>query len=72
MKGPDKMPETDLLLIHGADVTCLARIDGVKLHAGGLGEGGRFVAHKPPGEFTELVKVKLLVGCEDVDVVPHV
>ena len=55
-----------------ARVTGLVWIDGVELHVGGIGEGGRYVAHKLPGEGTYLVKGKLVVGREDVDVVPHI
>ena len=29
--------------------------DGVNLHVRGLGEGGRFVAHKPTGEGADLI-----------------
>ena len=72
VEGSTELSEADLVSIHESEVSGLVRINGVNLHVGGFGEGGRFVAHKPPGEFTELVKVKLVVGCEDVDVVPHV
>ena len=48
MKGPAKMPETNIVSIHEAEVTGLVRIDVVELHVGELGEGGRFVSHKPP------------------------
>ena len=48
MKFPVKLLETNLLSIHEAEVTGLVWIDGVGLHASGLGEGGRFVAHKSP------------------------
>ena len=72
MKGPANMPEKNLVSIHKDEVTGLVRIDGVEPHVGGLGEGGRFVSHTKPGEGTDLIKVQLVVGSEDVDVVPHV
>ena len=59
-------------MIHKADVTGLVLIDGVDLHVGGIGEGGYFVAHKPPEEGMDLIKGHLGVGHVDVDVVPHV
>ena len=72
MKGPAKLPETNLVSIHEAKVTSLVWIDGVELHVGGLGEGGIFVAHKAPGEGTYLIKVQLQIVREDVGLVTHI
>ena len=35
--------------IREAEVNGFVRINGVDIHLGRLGEGGRFVDHKPPG-----------------------
>ena len=72
VKAPNKLPETNIVSIHEVEVTSLVQINSVELHVSGLGEGGIFVAHKPPGEGTDLVKINLVVGHEDVDVVPHI
>ena len=72
MKVTAKLLETNLVSIHEDEVTVLVQINGVELHVGVLGEGGHFIAHKPPGEGMDLVKVKLVVGREDVNLVPHV
>ena len=55
VKVPAGIPETDIVSIHEAEVSGLIRIGGVELHVGGLGEGGRFVAHKQPGEGADLI-----------------
>ena len=54
-EGPAELLEAYLVLIHEVKVSGLVRIDGVKLHVRGLGESGRFVAHKPPGEGADLI-----------------
>ena len=57
MKGPAKLLETNPVSIHEAEITALVRIDGIELHGSGLCEGGRLVAHKPPGEGMYLINV---------------
>ena len=52
---PAELPETYLVSIHEAKFSGLVCIDVVKLRVGGLGEGGSFVDHKPPGEGTNLI-----------------
>ena len=47
MEGSTNMLEADLVSIQEAEVSVLVCVDGVNLHVGGLGEGGRFIAHKP-------------------------
>ena len=65
------MSEAGLVLIHQAYVFGLIRVNGINLHVGGLGEGGRFVAHKTPGEGADFIQGQLLVVREDVYVIPH-
>ena len=72
MKGPNELPETNLVFIHEANVASLVQINGIELHVSGRGVGGYFVAHKPPEEGMDLIKGHLGVGHVDVDVVPHV
>ena len=55
VEGSTELLEADLLLFHEAEVSGLVQVDGVDLHVGGLGEVGRFVAHKPPGEGADLI-----------------
>ena len=55
LEGSAELSEADIVSIHEAEVCVLVRVDGVNLHVGGLGEGGRFVAHKPPGEGADLI-----------------
>ena len=71
-KFPTELLETNLVSIRKAKVTGLVRINGVDLHVGGSGEVGNFVAHKPPGEGTDLIKTQLVVGREDHYVLLHV
>ena len=42
MKYPSELPEKNIVSIQKAKVTGLIRIDGVEIHVGGHGEGGRF------------------------------
>ena len=55
MEGSTELSEADLLSIYEAEVSSIVRVDGVNLHVGGIGEGGRFVANKPPGEGADLI-----------------
>ena len=55
VEGSTDLSEADLVSIHDAEVSGLIRVDGINLHVRGLGEGGRFVAHKPPGEGADLI-----------------
>ena len=48
-KGLTELPGTDIVWIHEAEVSGLIWIDAIELFISGLGEGGHFVAHKPPG-----------------------
>ena len=66
MKIPVKLPETNIVSIHEAEVTGLVRIDGVELHVGGCGEVGHLFSHKLTREGTDLIKGNLVVGHEDM------
>ena len=55
VEGPTELLDVDLVLIHEAKVYGLVWINDIKLHVRGLGEGGCFVAHKLPGEGTDLI-----------------
>ena len=55
VEGSTELSEADLVSIHESEVSGLVRINGVNLHVGGFGEGGRFVAHKLPGEGADLI-----------------
>ena len=55
VEGSTEMLEADLLSIHEAEVSGLVWVKVINLHVGGLGEGGRFVAHKTPGEGADLI-----------------
>ena len=46
MEGSTNMLAVDLVSIQEAEVSVLVCVDGVNLHVGGLGEGGRFIAHR--------------------------
>ena len=67
MKGPNELPETNLVFIHEANVASLVQINGIELHVSGRGVGGYFVAHKPPGEGADLIKGQMVVVRQDVD-----
>ena len=53
VEGSTELLEADLLSIDEAEVSGLVWVDGVNLRVGGLGEGGFFVAHKPPREVAD-------------------
>ena len=53
--GYTELSEADIVSIDKAEVYGLVWFNGINLHVGGLGEWGRFVAHKPPVEGAELI-----------------
>ena len=55
VEGTNKLSEADLVFIQEAKVSGLVQFDGINLHVGGLGECGRFFAHKPTGEGADLI-----------------
>ena len=48
VEGSTEMLEANLVSIYEAEVSGLVWVNGINLHVRGLGEGGRFVAHKSP------------------------
>ena len=55
LEGSTELLEAYLVLIQKANFADLVWINGVNIHVGVIGGGGRFVSHKPPGEGADLV-----------------
>ena len=55
VEGSNELSEVDLVSINEAKVYVIFRVNDVNIHVIQLGEGGRFSAHKPSGEGTELI-----------------
>ena len=55
VKGCTELFDEDLVSIHEAEVSGLVRVYCVNLCIRKLGEGGCFVAHKPPGKGADLI-----------------
>ena len=54
-EGSNEILEADNISIYEAEVSGLVQVDGINLNVIGLGEGGSFVAHKPPREGANLI-----------------
>ena len=55
VKVSTELSDLFLLSIHDAEYSGIVQVDGVNIHVVVLGEGGCFVAHKPPREGADLI-----------------
>ena len=58
VEGSTEMLEANLVSIYEAEVSGLVWVNGINIHVRGLGEGGRIVAHKTPGEGADLTQTR--------------